>query len=210
MFYYPNLNIVYCPIERTASRSIQKYFFDHDSSGYITNSVYRHVCDPTTLNGLNPDKIYISTRHPWDRFCSMFAADQLKTNAGFNVFWSTIDEYLDFYAHYSSAPFLLQGNAQVENLTAPHAKLINGESVCHFYRSQSYYFDALSTFALVKIKYEALSEITQQSWSNPSISVEHIGQTENEVNSLWTLERENKLKSFWGSDYVGYDNWEVV
>jgi hypothetical protein len=140
----------------------------------------------------------------------MFAADQLKINAGFNVFWSTIDEYLDFYAQYSSAPFLLDGNTQVENLTAPHAKLVNGESVCHFYRSQSYYFDALSAFNLIKIKYETLTEITEQSWSNPAIALGTIGMTNNEVNTLWTPERETKLKSFWGSDYVGYNNWEVV
>lgn len=210
MFYFPNLNVVYCPIERTASRSTQEYFFAHDSSGYLTNNTYRHICDPSTLSGLNPTKIYIPTRNPWNRFCSMFAADQLMTNAGFNVFWSTIDEYLDFYSQYSSVPFLLNGNAQIENLTAPHAKLINGESVCHFYRSQSYYFDALSTFELIKIKYENLNEITQQSWSNPNISLGNIGTTNNEANFLWTLERENKLKSFWGSDYVGYNNWEVV
>jgi len=210
MFYFPNLNVVYCPVERTASRSTEGYFFAHDSSGYLTNSTYRHICDPAALDGLSPEKIYISTRHPWDRFCSMFAADQLKINAGFNVFWSTIDEYLDFYSKYSSAPFLLEGNSQVENLTAPHAKLVNGEAVCHFYRSQSYYFDALSTFTLIKLKYETLTEITEQSWSNPSIALGTIGMTNNEVNSLWTLERENKLKSFWGSDYVGYNNWEVV
>jgi hypothetical protein len=210
MFYYPNLNVVYCPVERTASRSTEAYLFAHDSSGYLTNSAYRHICDPSTLNGLNPDKIYISARHPWDRFCSMFAADKIKVNAGFNVFWSTIDEYLDFYSQYSSAPFLLEGNTQVENLTAPHAKLVNGDAICHFYRSQTYYFDALSVFSLVKIKYENLNEITQQTWSNSNISIEHIGATNNEVNSLWTLERESKLKSFWGSDYVGYNNWEVV
>ena len=209
MFYFPNLNVVYCPVERTASRSTQQYFFAHDSEGYLTNNVYRHICDPSTLNGLNPSKIYVSTRHPWDRFCSMFAADKLKINAGYNTYWSTIDEYLDHYVQYSTAPFLLDGNEQIQNLTAPHAKLVN-DSICHFYRSQSYYFNALSEFTLVKIKYDNVNEITQQSWSNPDITLEHIGATNNEVNELWTLERENKLKLFWNSDYAEYNNWEVV
>ena len=109
MFYFPNLNAVYCPIERTASRSTESYLFAHDPSGYRLGP-HRHSCSIGELDGLSPSKIYVSTRHPWDRFCSMFAADQLKVNAGFGVYWTTIDEYLDFQLAHKDKEFLVEGN----------------------------------------------------------------------------------------------------
>lgn len=208
MLYFPNLNIVYCPIERTASRSIQKYFFDHDSKGYLLNKVYRHTCKASFLDGLAPEKIYISTRHPWDRFCSMFSSAIITPVDGYGTLWNNIDEYLDHYLKFNNHPFL-EEEGIYQNIVAPHQKYVGNDALAHFYRSQTYYFEALSSFNLIEIKYESLNSITQESWANSEITLDHIGQTDNQANELWTKEREEKLRFMWDADYQDYSNWRI-
>lgn len=207
MFYYPKLNIVYCPIERTASRSIEAYLLAHDSSMYRLGP-HRHSCSIEELDGLTPSKIYISTRHPWDRFCSMFAADKLKNNSGYLSYWSTIDEYLDFQLAHKDKEFLLEGNSIMPNLTSWMGKLIN-ENVIHFYRSQHSYLSILSGLNIKLLPYEQVGLITSENWADSNISFEHIGETNNEANSLWSLERESKLKLIFKDDYNNYSDWSV-
>lgn len=205
MFYFPNLNVVYCPIERTASRSTEAYFFAHDPSGYRLGP-HRHSCSLEELNGLTPSKIYVSTRHPWDRLCSMFAADKLKSNGGFGVYWTTIDEYLDFQLAHKNKEFLVEGNSVIPNLTSWMGKLI-GEDIIHFYRSQDSYLSVLSGQTITALPYEQVGLITSESWVNSEISFDHIGETNNESDSLWSTEREIKLKLVFENDYSGYADW---
>jgi len=207
MFYFPNLNVVYCPIERTASRSTEAYFFAHDSGGYRLGP-HRHSCSSEELNGLTPSKIYVSTRHPWDRLCSMFAADKLKSNAGYSAHWTTIDEYLDFQLAHKHKEFLVEGNSVIPNLTSWMGKLI-GEDIMHFYRSQDSYLSALSGQAITALPYEQVGLITSEGWANSDISFSHIGETNNDANSLWTAERESKLKLVFENDYSGHADWSV-
>ena len=207
MFYFPNLNVVYCPIERTASRSTEAYLFAHDSAGYRLGP-HRHSCSLEELNGLNPSKIYVSTRHPWDRVCSMFAADKLKENAGFNIHWTTIDEYLDFLFTNKDVPFLLEGNSVMPNLTSWMGKLIDN-TIVHFYRSQHSYLSVLSGQNITLLPYDQVGLITSESWANSNISFDHIGETDNEANSLYSVERESKLKLVFENDYGNYADWSV-
>lgn len=207
MFYYPNLNVVYCPIERTASRSTEAYLFAHDSAGYRLGP-HRHSCSIEELNGLTPSKIYVSTRHPWDRLCSMFAADKLKNNSGYSVYWTTIDEYLDFQLAHKNKEFLLEGNSVIPNLISWMGKLI-GEDVIHFYRSQDSYLSVLSGQSVTLLPYEQVGLITSEIWARSDVSFEHIGETNNEANTLWSVEREEKLKSIFQNDYSGYADWSV-
>jgi hypothetical protein len=207
MFYYPNLNIVYCPIERTASRSTEAYLFAHDPSGYRLGP-HRHSCSIEELDGLNPSKIYVSTRHPWDRLCSMFAADKLKENSGYSSYWTTIDEYLDFQLAHKDKEFLLEGNSVIPNLVSWMGKLIN-EDVIHFYRSQYSYLSVLSSLNPTLLPYEQVGLITSESWVDSNILFDHIGETDNDANSLWTIEREAKLKLIFENDYSNYADWSV-
>ena len=207
MFYFPNLNIVYCPIERTASRSTEMYLFAHDVGGYRLGD-HRHSCSIEELDGLTPSKIYVSTRHPWDRLCSMFAADKLKENAGFNIYWTTIDEYLDFQLAHKHKEFLLEGNSVIPNLISYMGKLIDS-NIIHFYRSQHSYLSVLSGQNVTVLPYEQVGLITSENWADSNISFSHIGETNNEANSLWTVERENKLKLIFENDYNSYADWSV-
>jgi hypothetical protein len=207
MFYFPNLNVVYCPIERTASRSTESYLFAHDADGRRLGP-HRHSCSIDELSGLTPSKIYVSTRHPWDRFCSMFAADKLKSNAGYLAYWTTIDEYLDFQLAHKDKEFLVEGNSVIPNLTSWMGKLV-GEDIIHFYRSQASYLSVLSGQTITTLPYEQVGLITSESWANSDISFSHIGETNNDANSLWTAERESKLKLVFENDYSSYADWSV-
>lgn len=207
MFYFPNLNVIYCPIERTASRSTESYLFAHDANGYRLGP-HRHSCSIEELNGLAPDKIYVSTRHPWDRLCSMFAADQLKSNTGFGFYWTTIDGYLDFQLAHKDKEFLVEGNLVIPNLTSWMGKLIV-DDVIHFYRSQYSYLSVLSGQNVTLLPYEQVGLITSESWADSNISFDHIGETNNEANSLWSVEREAKLKLVFENDYSNYADWSV-
>lgn len=207
MFYFPNLNVVYCPIERTASRSTEAYLFAHDSAGYRLGP-HRHSCSIEELNGLTPSKIYVSTRHPWDRLCSMFAADKLKENSGYSVHWTTIDEYLDFRLAHKNTEFLLEGNSVIPNLISYTGKLIDG-NIIHFYKSQDSYLSVLSGQNITLLPYDQVGLITSESWADSNIPFEHIGETNNEANSLWSVEREAKLKLIFENDYSNYADWSV-
>lgn len=207
MFYFPNLNVVYCPIERTASRSTEAYLFAHDASGYRLG-LYRHSCSLEELSGLTPAKIYVSVRHPWDRLCSMFASDKTRVNSGYNTHWATIDEYLDFQLVNKDSEFLVEGNSVIPNLISWTSKIVDGE-IIHFYKSQYSYLSVLSGQNITLLPYEQVGSITSESWIDNNISFQHIGETDNEANSLWSAERENKLKLIFENDYNGYADWSV-
>lgn len=209
MFHFPNLNVVYCPIERTASRSTEAYLFAHDPDGYRLGS-HRHSCSIEELNGLTPSKIYVSTRHPWDRFCSMFAADKQKVDAGLSLYWNSFDEYIDFQLAHKDAPFLMENNSIVPNVFCPMHKVVDMQFV-HFHRSQDSYLSILSQSAnVVKLPYEDIGLILSESWVNSSIQFPNIGTTDNEANALYSLEREDKVKLIFENDYISYSNWSVV
>lgn len=198
MFYFPNLNVVYVPIERTASRSTEQYLFAHDPDGYRLGT-HRHSCDISELNGISPSKIYLTRRHPWTRLCSMYTSDISKGFGG--IYWDDLNSYLDFYIANESNPFL-ENIEPYPNLFSPMSKLINDTDV-HFYRSQNYYLSRLDGYSVTHLKYEDLPSITQESWSNPEIAFPNIG--DDNVNDIeYSLELENKLKYLWGNDYYGY------
>lgn len=209
MFYYPNLDVVYCPIERTASRSTESYLFKHDPNGYRLGN-HRHSCSAEELDGISPAKIYVSTRHPWDRFCSMFASDKEKSDAGFMIHWSSFDEYIDFQLAHKDFPFLMEDNSIVPNVFCPMHKVVNQEFI-HFHRSQSSYLAILSQFEnVMKLPYEEIGLISNEDWVNSSIEFPNIGTTNSESNSYHTVERENKVKIIFEDDYIDYSNWSVI
>jgi len=198
MFYFPNLNVVFVPIERTASRSTEQYLFAHDPDGYRLGT-HRHSCNVSELNNINPSKIYITRRHPWDRLCSMYSSDLIR---GYTYF-SDINSYLDFYIANESNPFM-ENIEPYPNVFSPMEKLIN-DSPVHMYRSQSYYLNVLSEYNLTHLKYEEIPSITQESWSNPAIEFPNISdENVNQSAELYSVELENKLKNLWGGDYYGY------
>jgi hypothetical protein len=204
MIYYPNLKIVYCPVERTASRSTEQYLDLHDPDNYRLGS-HRHSCDISELNNIEYTHVYVSKRHPWDRLCSMYAASKEMYDSGYQKYWESIDSYLDFLTANESNPFLLENNPVIPNVFCPMHKLI-GNEVVHFYRSQSHYRNQLNGINLDFLDY--FTPITG-TWVNPAIAYPEIGSTDNQANELWTTERENKLKTLWNSDYAGYSDWSI-
>jgi hypothetical protein len=138
----------------------------------------------------------------------MFAADKLKNNSGYSIYWTTIDEYLDFQLAHKDKEFLLEGNSVIPNLVSWMGKLID-EDVIHFYRSQYSYLSVLSSLNPTLLPYEQVGLITSESWVNSNILFDHIGETDNDANSLWTVEREAKLKLVFEKDYSGYADWSV-
>ena len=207
MFYFPNLNIVYCPVERTASRSTEDYIRQHDPDVYRLGN-HRHSCSLDELNGLSPSKIYVSVRHPWDRLCSMFTADLEKMDSGYMKYWDSLNNYLDFYLANQSLEFLTEGNTVIPNLTIPMSKLVNNEPI-HFHRSQDIYLSVLSGLNVTYLEYANVGTIVNESWANSNIEFPVIGETENNANSHYTVELENKLKTLWVNDYNRYSNWSI-
>ena len=204
MFYFPNLNVVYCPIERTASRSTEKYLFDHDSDGRMLGD-FRHSCSAQELDGLSSTKVYATVRHPWDRLCSMFASDKEKRNSGYLTYWEDIDTYLEFISKWDKEPFLLKGNLETPNIFSPMSKLVADNEIMHFYRSQHSYLSELKNVIL--LRYEDTPSITKELWVNKEITFPEIGKTDNQSDTLFTLGRENRLKDIWPNDFVGYMSW---
>lgn len=199
MFYFPNLNVVFAPIERCASRSIESYLFQHDPDGYRLGT-HRHSCSASELTGISPSKIYVPTRHPWTRLCSMYSADVSRQMGGYGIFWTTMSEYLDFYIANIDTKFL-DDYSIIPNLFSPMNKLIDNQIV-HMYRSQYSYLSALPE-NIIKLRYEDIPSITGESWSNPAIEFPDIGD-ENNSSIEYSEELENKLRTLWMEDFNGY------
>lgn len=139
-------NLVFQPVERTGSQTIETLLKEKDPDcTWLGNFRHEKVTVPDGY------QLIISKRNPLERLISWFTKASSVSHMG-SPLWTTFEEFLNFMVANQSALFLHDLTA---SLYAPHQKLI-GELLVRFPIPQSYYWEnANPTFVIDYANFEA-------------------------------------------------------
>lgn len=205
--------IIYVPVERTASRTIEQVLVRSCGDlAYLPDLPYRHVLPNSIDDSIKNYTLIIGIRHPFERMVS-FYNQQMAMSSDFSfkgIFFNDFDEFLQMQIEIAGLQRLKAG--VMENIISPPNVFYKNQLVRKI-DSVSSLVNELQVLVGkapdIFIKHENLiSDLTALNvFDGGEIPV--VGETTNNASELWTAEREAAVDLIWANDkqygsYVSY------